>query len=103
MHSRFGVNQAGQPSPAAITMKPKPSVIPTICGIVRRKPKFAPEAVTKTTFGPGVRVMTAANRTKGPNKIPSPISKLPLSAKHESRQDARRRFRGNYVRGTRDK
>src|SRR5882757_5458191 len=46
---------------------PNPTVIPSICGIVRPKPKFAAEAVTMTTFGPGVSDMTAAKRSKGPS------------------------------------
>src|SRR5688572_15114766 len=56
-----------RPSPTAITMVPKPNVMPSICGSVRRKPKFAAEAVTSTTLGPGVRVMTTANNIRGPS------------------------------------
>jgi hypothetical protein len=50
-----------------MTMKPKPSVMPSMCGIARRKPKLTADAVTMTTFGPGVRHMAIANRTNGPS------------------------------------
>src|SRR5262245_59081271 len=32
--------------------------MPNMCGSVRRKPKFAPDAVSITLFGPGVMDMT---------------------------------------------
>ena len=52
-----------------MTMEPKPKVMPSICGTVRRKPKFAADAVTSTTFGPGVSVIATANSTSGPSKL----------------------------------
>src|SRR5260221_8432553 len=93
-----------------MTMKPKPSVMPSMCGMARRKPKLAADAVTMMTFGPGVRHKAAANRTNGPSNsrmkplrhdMPSTRSRLP--AKHASRHGARRRFCRNYLGGTHDK
>jgi hypothetical protein len=48
-------------------MVPKPKVMPSICGTMRRKPKFAAEVVTSTTFGSGVGVTAAANSGSDPS------------------------------------
>ena len=60
-----------RPSPTAITSKPNPSVIPSMWGMTGRNPKFAAEAVTMTTFGPGVSDMTEENSSNGPSRMPS--------------------------------
>ncbi len=39
-------------------MKPKPTAIPSTCGMPRRTPTAAPVAVSMTLFGPGVTVVT---------------------------------------------
>ncbi len=36
-------------------MIPTPGATPATCGSVARKPKRAPEAVSRITFGPGVK------------------------------------------------
>jgi hypothetical protein len=41
-----------------------PNAMPRMCGIVRAKPKAAPDAVTITVFGPGVIEPTNANRIR---------------------------------------
>lgn len=41
-----------------------PTLIPSICGTVRRNPKFAPEANSIMMFGPGVIDDTKANWTR---------------------------------------
>ena len=64
------------PRPEAKVMLAKPSVIPSICGTARRKPKFAADAVTITTFGPSVRHKAIANVANGPSKTFSTIAML---------------------------
>ena len=39
----------------------QPTVIPIMCGTVRRKPKLTPEASSIVLFGPGVIDITSAN------------------------------------------
>jgi hypothetical protein len=71
-----------RPRPTVVRSEAKPSVMPSMCGITRRKPKFAAEAVTMITFGPGVSDIAAANRNKGPsNSYIRP--RLPLARKSE--------------------
>ena len=53
-----------RPRPTAAIMKAKPSVMPAICGSVRRKPWVSPEDSSMTLFGPGVKNITTANITK---------------------------------------
>src|SRR6202790_4054697 len=53
-----------RPRPTAAIMKAMPKVMPAICGRVRRKPCVSPEDSSMTLFGPGVKNITAANRTK---------------------------------------
>src|ERR1700682_3577446 len=53
-----------RPRPTAPTMKANPIVMPAICGSVRRKPKFRPDASSMMLFGPGVKNITVANITK---------------------------------------
>src|SRR5262249_25858455 len=69
----------------------KPEVMPSMCGTARRKPKFAVEAMTITTFGPGVRHVAAANSTSGPS------SSGMTTPHHRTGQGARCEARANYV------
>ena len=46
-----------------------PKLIPSICGTVRRKPKFAPLASSIMLFGPGVTEVTKA-KPKGEEQFP---------------------------------
>jgi len=39
-----------------------PRLMPERCGSVRRKPKFTPEASSIVLLGPGVMLVTSANR-----------------------------------------
>ena len=41
----------------------KPTVTPAMCGTVRPKPKFTPEAASMTLFGPGVNAIANAKVT----------------------------------------
>jgi hypothetical protein len=41
-----------------------PPEMPSMCGTVRRSPKFAPEANSMTLFGPGVMEEAKAKRMK---------------------------------------
>jgi hypothetical protein len=43
-------------------MKACPPEMPSMCGTVRRSPKFAPEASSMTLFGPGVMEEAKAKR-----------------------------------------
>ena len=43
--------------------------MPNICGSVRRKPKFAPDANSITLLGPGVAELTKAKAKKGKMKL----------------------------------
>jgi hypothetical protein len=43
--------------------------MPNICGSVRRKPKFAPDANSITLLGPGVAELTKAKAKKGRMKL----------------------------------
>ena len=52
------------PRPTAITITMKPELMPMMCGIERRKPKFTPEASIMMLFGPGVTEVTKANSEK---------------------------------------
>src|SRR2546430_13272826 len=52
------------PSPTAPTMKAKPTVIPAICGTVRRNPYVSPDDSSMMLFGPGVKNITTAKITK---------------------------------------
>src|SRR5262249_55417983 len=45
---------APKPSPSGTNISGTPKATPSMCGTVRRKPKFAADAVTMTLFGPGV-------------------------------------------------
>lgn len=47
-------------SPTNSTIKTKPIATPSIWGMVRRKPKLAPEAISIRLFGPGVTEETKA-------------------------------------------
>src|SRR5690606_14749345 len=51
------------PMPTMAIMKAKPSEMPSICGMLRRKPKLRPEASTMALLGPGVMAITKANTT----------------------------------------
>ena len=53
----------------------KPTVMPAICGIVRAKPKFTPDAVTMMLFGPGVNAVTKTNKVSA-SKTSSGIVRL---------------------------
>src|ERR1700737_1885333 len=53
-----------RPRPTAAIMKAMPKVMPAICGRVRRKPCVSPEDSSMTLFGPGVKNITTANKTK---------------------------------------
>ena len=53
------------PSPTAQTIAGYPRPIPSRCGIVRRYPKFAPEAVAMTLLGPGVMDIETAKSATG--------------------------------------
>src|SRR6187549_3984840 len=54
-----------RPRPEARIMAAKPTVMPVMYGITGRKPKLAVEAVTMTTFGPGVNDIASENRISG--------------------------------------
>jgi hypothetical protein len=41
--------------------------MPNMCGMVRAKPKFTPEAVSMMLLGPGVIEVTKANDTSARN------------------------------------
>ena len=58
-------NTPPRPNPTAQTIAGNPRPIPRRCGIVRRYPKFAPEAVTMTLLGPGVMDIETANSATG--------------------------------------
>jgi hypothetical protein len=42
----------------------KPEVMPAICGMVGRTPKFTPEVASMMLFGPGVTEVTKAKENK---------------------------------------
>src|ERR1700731_487137 len=44
---------------------PNPTLMPSICGIVRRNPNVAPDAVSMTLLGPGVIDITKEYVAKG--------------------------------------
>ena len=54
---------APAPNDAASAIAPMPTAVPTTCGIVRRRPKAAPDAQSRTLFGPGVTELTIENAT----------------------------------------
>jgi len=49
-------------------MKPKPIAMPSMCGIVRRKPHSEPDEASIALFGPGVAdiEVASADATQGP-------------------------------------
>ena len=49
------------PDPIEKTKKPNPMDMPNICGTVRQKPKFTPDAKSIKLFGPGVTEVATAN------------------------------------------
>ena len=51
------------PTPAVTrnNIRPKPKQMPSMCGMPRRMPTFAPVAVSMTLFGPGVMEVTMEN------------------------------------------
>ena len=53
------------PSPPATasSMNPNPIAIPSMCGIVRRKPHRDPDEASIALFGPGVADIDVANAT----------------------------------------
>ena len=57
-------NKLPSPKPPAITTLINPAVIPKICGIVRIRPKFAPDAASIILFGPGVKAAMVAKMAK---------------------------------------
>ena len=52
------LKSAESPAHTASSCTVNPQTIPRMCGTVRRKPKFAPDAVSITLLGPGVIDMT---------------------------------------------
>ncbi len=60
---------APTPSAAAAARIPVPTGTPSRCGIVARKPKRAPEAVSSTTFGPGENSPAKVNRISGSEAV----------------------------------
>ena len=63
----------------------KPVLMPTICGTVRRTPKFTPEMASMMLFGPGVIELTNVNENSAANmdagrKVPSCMHHSPRSA-----------------------
>ncbi len=55
---------AAAPAEAVSAIAPTPSAVPRMCGIVRRRPNDAPDAQTRTLFGPGVTALTNENVTR---------------------------------------
>ena len=68
------------PSPAATARvsAPMPTAVPTTCGSVRRKPKAAPEAISRMLFGPGVPALMIENATSAASCSTSRCSRGPL-------------------------
>ena len=46
----------------------KPALMPSMCGTVRRKPKLAPDAVSRMLLGPGVIDVTIAKSASGTSR-----------------------------------
>ena len=53
----------GKAEAAATDRQPIPAVMPRICGNERRKPNVAPDEVSMTLFGPGVKAAVAEKIT----------------------------------------
>src|SRR6478609_9194120 len=58
---------APSPRPTASSSDRNPAPMPSMCGIVLRKPKFTPEANNIMLFGPGVIDVVNANSTRARN------------------------------------
>ena len=54
------MSNAPSPKPTPINSEAKPTEMPSICGTVRQKPKFTPEASSMKLLGPGVIEVTKA-------------------------------------------
>src|ERR1700759_5361907 len=70
-----GFSRSREPRPAAThtCMIGKPIEMPSMCGIVRRKPQSEPDDVSRALFGPGVPAMA-------PAKAPAETSQARLRA-----------------------
>ena len=64
---------AASPAAAASAIAPMPSAVPRTCGSVRRKPNAAPDAQSRTLFGPGVKELTNEKPTRARGS-PSPLT-----------------------------
>ncbi len=65
------------PAPTQASITPKPIEMPNICGIVRLKPKFTPDANSITLFGPGV-IEDTSEKTHSAIKISKVIGTIPI-------------------------
>src|SRR5690606_27748126 len=61
----------------------KPRLMPSMCGTLRRTPKFTPEASSIMLLGPGVTEVTKAKRTKA--KISSRLMVVTLLLYRQTR------------------
>jgi len=75
-------SKAPSPRPTPIKSDRKPAPMPSICGIVRRKPKFTPEANSIILFGPGVIEVAKAKVTSA---VRVAVSKKTLPKKSAAR------------------
>ena len=84
-------NRLDRPKLAITTRLRKPTVTPQICGTVRRRPKFAPEAASIRLLGPGekaeipAKVDKAIRFTESINAV-SPVCSDPLCALQRARK-----------------
>src|SRR4051812_23260490 len=91
------VNTTSSPAHTPNSTTLKPATIPRMCGMVLRKPKFAPEAVNITLLGPGVMDMTNEYVAKGIGSIMAGGSCEPgLHATRNARRGGRYSHRTLY-------
>src|SRR6476469_6492434 len=57
------VTSVARPAPAARAIRQIPSAVPTTCRTVRVSPNSAPDAQSRTLFGPGVTELTNEKAT----------------------------------------
>ncbi len=77
------VSAAPSPSPTTTSIDVKPKPMPSMCGIVRRNPKFTPDASSIMLFGPGV-IEVANAKTDSASRASPVIGARPGRAELES-------------------
>lgn len=70
------------PAPTATIITVKPIATPSMCGIVRLKPKRVPDAISIRLFGPGVTNETSAKAVSARNRV---IVMPPIIARYGQR------------------